>query len=240
MSPRIGLIFAPGAETTVKLLAGRAFRAPNVYELYEQNQRFEPNPLLQPERIETLELVAQRFIGGGVQLSASTFRNRLSGLISQLVDTADNNRLEFENADAIESKGMELGLEVNRGHGVTGGLSYTLQRTEDLVTRNELTNSPRHMVKPDLRVPLGFHGVVVGVDAQYMSARRTLGGNTDPAYTIANVSLMAPHIAGRFDVSAAIYNVFRANYGDPGTAANVQDIIQQDGRSFRVKTTLHY
>jgi outer membrane receptor protein involved in Fe transport len=240
LSPRVGLIYTPGNETTVKLLAGRAFRAPNVYELYEENQLFKANPLLRPEQIETLELVAQRFIGGGVQFSASTFRNRLRALISERVDVNDNNRLVFQNADAIESKGIELGLVVNRGHGMTGGLTYALQRTEDLVTRAELTNSPRHMLKSDVRVPLGYRNLVAGVDAQYMSTRRTLGGNTDAAYTIANVSLLAPHIIGQFDVSAAIYNVFGARYADPGTAANVQDIIQQDGRSFRVKTTLHY
>jgi outer membrane receptor for ferrienterochelin and colicin len=240
LSPRVGLIYTPSTATTVKLLAGRAFRAPNVYELYEENQLFKANPSLRPEQIETLELVAQRFIGGGVQLSASTFRNRLSALISQRVDLNDNNRLVFQNADAIESKGIELGLEVNRGHGVTGGLTYALQRTEDLVTRAELTNSPRHMLKSELRAPLPYWSMVAGVDAQYMSTRRTLAGKTDPAYTIANVSLLAPHIIGQFDVSAAIYNLFGATYGDPGTATNLQDIIQQDGRSFRVKTTLHY
>ena len=237
ISPRVGLIYTPSNATTVKLLAGRAFRAPNVYELYQENTLFRANPLLQPERIETLELIAQRFIGGGVQISASTFRNRLHALISQRFD---NNQLVFQNADQIESKGVELGLEVNRGHGVSGGLTYALQRTEDLSTRAELSNSPRHMVKSDLRAPLGIGGLVAGVDAQYMSTRRTLTAKTDPAYTIANVSLLAPHLAGRFDVSAAIYNVFGTKYSDPGTAANVQDIIQQDGRSLRVKTSLHF
>ncbi|HTE47985.1 MAG TPA: TonB-dependent receptor [Gemmatimonadaceae bacterium] len=240
MSPRVGLIYTPGTATTVKLLAGRAFRAPNAYELYYDNPVLKANPLLQPERIETLELVAQRLIGGGVQVSASAFRNHLSSLLSQRVDFSDNNRLEFVNADRIDSRGIEVGLEVNRGHGVTGNLTYTLQRTEDHATSAELSNSPRQMVKTELRAPLGIAGMTIGTDAQYLSSRRTLSGKIDPSYVVTNATLLAPRVFGKFDVSATLYNLFGAKYWDLGSAANVQDVIQQDGRSFRVKTTLHY
>ena len=52
----------------------------------------------------------QRMIGGVVQISASTFRNRLSALINQRVDSANNNALVFENADAIAA--MTPGVSV--------------------------------------------------------------------------------------------------------------------------------
>jgi hypothetical protein len=42
------------------------------------------------------------------------------------------------------------------------------------------------------------------------------------------------------DLSATVYNVFGTRYGDPVDANYVQDIIRQDGRSVRVKSTLHY
>jgi iron complex outermembrane receptor protein len=237
-SPRVGLVYAPGSKTTVKLLAGRAFRAPNESELHTENGVSKPNLRLQPERIETLELVAQRFIGGGVQLSASTFRNRLSALLSMRLDTTDN-LLVFENADAIKSKGIELGVEVNRGHGPTGQLSYSVQRTEDRATGVALTNSPRHMAKLQLHSPLSAH-VSAGLDAQYTSGRGTLAGSVAPAYTVTNLSLVAPRLFGQMDVSASIYNLFDARYGVPGSAVHLQDVIQQDGRSLRVKTTLHF
>lgn len=238
LSPRIGLIYTPTARTTVKVLAGRAFRAPNVYELYSDNGFFKPNPVLEPERIETMEVVAQQMIGGGVQLSASTFRNRLTSLLTQRADTSGG--LVFQNAGEIRSNGLEFGLGINRGHGPSGDLTYTLQRTEDHGTGIELTNSPRQMTKLQLRAPLGVSDATVGMDAQYMSNRTTLGGITVPAYVVTNLSLLAPRVFARFDVSATVYNLFGAVYSAPGSIEHVQDIIQQDGRSFRVKTTLHF
>jgi outer membrane receptor for ferrienterochelin and colicins len=239
-SPRLGLIYTPDAATTVKLLAGRAFRAPNEYELHYQDNVFKLNPNLGPERIETLELIAERMIGGVVQVSASTFRNRLSALINQIVDPTDSTRLIFENAGRIESRGIELGLRVNRGHGTTGEITYALQKTRDPETGIELTNSPRHMAKLELLAPLNVHNITAGVDAQYISGRQTNAGNFAPGQVITNLSLLAPLSFGRFDLSATIYNLFAVDYGIPGSDVTVQNIIPQDGRSFRVRSTLHY
>jgi outer membrane cobalamin receptor len=240
MSPRLGLIYTPDAATTVKLLAGRAFRAPNDYELHFSSVYDEPNPALKPERIQTLELIAERMIGDVVQVSASTFRNRLSGLINQRVDSAQNNRLQFLNADAIESKGIELGLRVNRGHGPTGQFTYSLQRTEDRLTGIELTNSPRQMAKFEILAPIDLRNITVGVDAQYVSGRQTIAGTMAPGEVVTNLSFLAPLAFRRFDLSATAYNLFAVKYGIPGSDEHLQNIIAQDGRSFRVQTTLHY
>jgi outer membrane receptor protein involved in Fe transport len=238
-SPRAALIYTPSSTTTFKLLAGRAFRAPNEYELQYTDFQSAANPLLQPEHIETLELIAQRLIGGGVQISASAFRNRLTDLVSQRLDPADS-LVYFENLDEIHSRGLELGLEVNRGHGLSGQLSYSFQRTEDRATGTQLTNSPEQMVQMVLRSPILGTGATAAVDAQYMSARRTLIGNDAGSHVLTNVSLFAPRTFGRFDLSASLYNVFDVRYGDPVANGFVQSTIQQDGRSFRVRTTLHY
>jgi outer membrane cobalamin receptor len=240
-SPRAALIYTPSPATTFKLLAGRAFRAPSVYELYYQSAyiKFKANPLLKPEHIETLELMAQRLIGGGVQISASAFRNRLTGLTDQRLDPADS-MLIFQNVGEAQSRGLELGLGVNRGHGITGQLSYSLQRTEDRATGIKLTNSPGQMVQLELRSPIPGSGVIAALDAQYMSERRTNAGYAGK-HALTNVSLFSPRTFGRFDLSATLYNVFGARYGDPVAADTyVQDIIQQDGRSFRVRSTVHY
>jgi outer membrane receptor for ferrienterochelin and colicin len=238
-SPRAALIYTPSSTTTFKLLAGRAFRAPNEYELQYVDFESQANPLLEPEHIETLELIAQRFIGGGVQISASAFRNRLTDLIGQRVNAADS-LLSFENLDEIHSRGVELGLNVNRGHGLTGQLSYSFQRTEDRATGIQLTNSPGQMVQMELRSPILGSGATAAVDAQYMSGRRTLIGNDARSHVLTNFSLFAPRTFGRFDLSASLYNVFDVRYGDPVANGFIQNTIQQDGRSFRVRATLHY
>ena len=238
-SPRLALIFTPTAASTFKFIAGRAFRAPNEYELYSVSPGYTSNPTLEPEHIETLELIAEHFIGGGVHISASAFRNRLTDLIEQRLDSV-NNLFVYGNQDRTPSRGLELGLEVNRGHGLTGQLSYSLQRTEDSTTDTELTNSPGQMVQLQLRSPIPGSNVIAALDAQYMGARRTVAGNTAGGHTLTNVSLFAPRTFGRFDLSASLYNIFGTRYGDPVPESFTQDVIRQDGRSFRVRTTLHY
>jgi iron complex outermembrane receptor protein len=239
VSPRVALIYDIDSATTVKALFGRAFRAPNEYELHYDNTAVEGNPDLQPERIETLELTAQRLLGPGVLISANAFRNRLDRLITQEFDLSEQ-LLAFVNAGEIESKGAEFRIAVNRGHGVTGLLSYSLQRSEDRATRTSLQNSPRHLWKLNLAVPLLGRDLTAGLDAQYVSALGTLAGNESRPYTLTNVSLLAPRLGGRLALTATAYNLFDVRYSNPGSAAHVQDTIQQDGRSFRVKTALHF
>ena len=238
-NPRLGLIYTPDRQTTVKLLAGRAFRAPNQYELHYENFQYKGNPELKPERIETLELMAERFIGGAVQLSGTIFQNRLTDLTSQLLDPADG-LFGFSNLGEIRSHGLEMGLEVDRGHGAAGRLSYSLQRTEDRATREVLTNSPEQMLQLELRSPIPGVGAIAALDAQYMSRRRTLGGNDARSHLLTNVSLFSPRTFGMFDLSASVYNIFNQRYGDPVSDGHTQDTVQQDGRSFRVRAAFHY
>jgi hypothetical protein len=96
------------------------------------------------------------------------------------------------------------------------------------------------MVQAQLRSPLLGTRATAAVDAQYMSARRTLGGNFAGSHVLTNFSLFAPRTLGSFDLSATLYNVFGTRYGDPMRDSFAQDTMQQDGRSFRVRTTLHY
>jgi outer membrane receptor for ferrienterochelin and colicin len=238
-SPRVALIYNPTGTTTFKALAGRAFRAPNEYELHYENFQYKANPTLKPENIQTLELIAQHFIGGGVQVSASAFRNQLTDLTNQHLDPVDS-LFVFENRGEIYSKGLEIGLGVNRGHGVSGQLSYSLQRTEDHATGIVLTNSPEQMVQLQLRSPILGSPLVAALDAEYMSARLTLAGNSARSHTLTNMSLLAPLTFAPFDLSATLYNVFNAKYADPVPDGYTQDVIPQDGRSIRVRATLHY
>jgi iron complex outermembrane receptor protein len=237
-TPRLGAIYNPDAATTLKLMGGRAFRAPNEYELhYAGGLGYKANPSLGPERIETLELAVERRIGGGMRLIASGFRNQITELISLQRDPADD-LVVFQNLGRIRSQGVELGLDVNRGRGPTGHVGYAYQKTTDRDTGVELTNSPNHMAKVGILVPFG--GWTTGLETQYVSDRQTLGGAEARGYTVSNLSLNLPRVIGRLETSATIYNLFGTTYGFPGSEEHVQDIIQQDGRTFRIKATLRF
>jgi hypothetical protein len=96
------------------------------------------------------------------------------------------------------------------------------------------------MAKLELLAPLDVRNITAGVDAQYVSDRHTISGGVAPGQVVTNLSLLAPLAFGRFDISATVYNLFAIKYGDPGANYQRQSTIPQDGRSFRVQTTLHY
>ena len=170
---------------------------------------------------------------------AAGFRNRITDLITLTEDPADG-RLVFLNAEAIDSDGLELGVDANRGDGVAGRLSYALQRSRDHHTGVILTNSPRHMAKLQLSAPLPGTGLSAGLDTYVMSSRRTLADDRAKGHGMTNLTLIAPRMVGRLALTATVYNVLDARYGDPGSEEHVQDIIEQDGRTFRVKASIQF
>ena len=65
------------------------------------------------------------------------------------------------------------------------------------------------------------------------SSRTTLAGSVLSPKTLANVTLIQP--AGRFfELVGTVRNLFNAEYSDPGSSANLQDSIPQNGRTFRI------
>jgi iron complex outermembrane receptor protein len=64
LTPRTGLVFLPGGESTLKLLYGGAFRAPNSYELYYYTTMQDEGLSLEPETIKTSEVVWEQNVGG--------------------------------------------------------------------------------------------------------------------------------------------------------------------------------
>jgi len=43
-----------------------------------------------------------------------------------------------------------------------------------------------------------------------------------------------------FEASVSVYNLFDYRYGDPASLEHVQDVIQQDGRNFRLKLSYRF
>ena len=84
-NPRVGLIINPLEETTVKLIYGTAFRHPNSFELYYDTGGPEfSNPNLDPEEIETYEIVLEQAISSNLQASISTFYYEIDNFINQI------------------------------------------------------------------------------------------------------------------------------------------------------------
>jgi len=93
----------------------------------------------------------------------------------------------------------------------------------------------------------------LGVEEQFTDRRKTLvAGNFAKSFFVTNLTLSSRELLKNLELSASLYNLFDCRYGDPGGAEHIQDparfkdpahpldIIQQDGRTFRVKLTYKF
>jgi len=239
VNPRGALIWHPSKKTTLKVLYGQAYRAPNTYEFSYAAPFFRVNPDLQPERVKSYELVLEQAVTSRIRLSASGFYNRIEDLISERQDPITD-ELFFENGDLAETKGGSVELEAKLPKGIKGRVSYTLQRTTDVVTGERFSNSPEHLAKLNLMFPIYRDKVFSGIELQYSSATENTRHQPTGGHLLANWTLFSRELTKNLEASFSVHNIFDKKYAYPSSPEHIQGRIPQDGRTFRLKLTYRY
>jgi outer membrane receptor for ferrienterochelin and colicins len=235
-NPRLALIYSPLKKTTFKLLYGQAFRAPNNYELYYGDHvSLEPNPKLEPESIHTTEFIWEQLVGANFQFTASGFTSHFEELISQQTDIRTG-LLVFENSDKVNTRGLEMELRGRMHSGVEGRVSYMVQRTGSGIGA-QLTDSPGHLLKANLLVPVARLRLTTGFELQYDSGRETLQADELGGYAISNVTFTSREFARGYRLSGSVYNLFNIAYSDPVGPEIAESSVRQNGREFRIQLT---
>ena len=238
--PRLALIYNPFEISTFKAIYGTAFRAPNFTEL--SDPRFQN---IQPEKIASYELDYDQQWGQHLRSSVTTFYNQMHDLI--VFDSGN-----YANVDA-NTKGVEFALENNWTNGIRCRASYSFQYTKNNTVTWQIPDSPNHLVKFDVSVPVISEKLFAGLEFEYTSSRDSLNTLTGPGdqpitvqgeqaggFAVVNFTLFSRNLLKNLDVSASIYNLLDRHYVDPASQFHLQDIIQQDGRSFRLNVTYRF
>jgi outer membrane receptor for ferrienterochelin and colicins len=234
-NPRLGLIYHLPHVTTLKLLYGTAFRAPEPFELRPDYGAFYDNNLqLKPETIRSVEGVVEQGLGAHFTLSGSVFRNWINDLISIESNPGDGHSV-YENSGRADATGVEVELDGRFVNGLQGSASYSFTNTVQPLIDQTLANSPRHLGKVGASFPLMHKRFFAAVDAQYTSTVQTLAGNIVSGFGVFNVTLLAHALTKHLDVSASVYNILDKQYFNPGRPEDTEDAIQQDGRNFQIK-----
>jgi iron complex outermembrane receptor protein len=244
-NPRLALIYNPREKSSIKLLYGSAFRAPNDYEMFYASLTQAQNLDLKPEKIKMYELVYEQYAGDHFRMTAAGYYYKITDLIGSTETVPGSGIMVFRNINEVDARGFGLELENKWANGLDGRINYTIQRTEDKFTGEPLTNSPEHLAKFNLTVPIMSEKIFAGIEEQYTSRRRTLAGNYAQGFFISNLTLFSRNMVSRLEASASVYNLFDKKYVDPGSEAPnppyaVLDTIQQDARSYRVKLTYRF
>lgn len=238
INPRAALIYTPWTNSTFKAIYGQAYRAPNAYELYYEAPGYTANPNLEPETSRSYELDYEQVLTPNLRLTSAFFYYKINDLITFREDANGNST--FGNLAGATSLGAEAGLEANWAKGWRARLSYTYADARDSETDQWLSNSPRHVAKFNFTAPLWQDKVFANLELLCLSNRRTVRGNTASGYVIANATLFSREIVKGLEFSASVYNLLDHKFGDPVSGDFLQDTIQQDGRSFRVKLTYRF
>jgi iron complex outermembrane receptor protein len=233
-TPRVGLVLLPRRQSAVKLLYGRAFRAPNSYELYYFDTMREQQLSLSPETIDTTELVWEEYIGAHVRTTASVFRYDARHLIAQhSLDDTSGDSLYFTNADRTTARGIDAEVE-GRWNVVTVRVSYENVKATDWTSGERLSNSPQHLGKVGAVFPLKPLATSLALDGRFTGERQTLYQGTTPGFALANITATTT-LSRSLDLQFGLYNALNQKYADPGAEEHLQRAIAQDGRTVRVR-----
>ena len=237
-NPRAALIYRAAEKTVLKLLYGNAFSAPDVYETSPDFGIFyDDNPKLKPERIQSLETRVEQGLGQYFQLSGGVYRNRISDLISLVLNPSDQD-FQYQNAGSAQAVGMDVEISGRATNGLQGKASFDYVDTYDeRAGHPALDNSPAPMAKLNVSIPLAGQRLFAGVEGQFLGRRLTLLQNSLSSYQVFNFTLLGHAVGKHLDVAASVFNVLDKKYFDPGRPEDPEDSIQQDGRSVRIKIT---
>lgn len=98
-NPRIGMVYQPGKNSTIKVLYGESFREPNIFELSS-------NPDLDPAELKTYELGIGHNFGGFARLNLTGYHSKIDnflGSVGSLIGTGVE-EVETQTVDGIECK----------------------------------------------------------------------------------------------------------------------------------------
>ena len=122
---------------------------------------------------------------------------------------------------------MEFELGGKWDSGLEGRLSYTLQEAKNVQTGKLLTNSPTHLPKFNLIVPLVKDKLFSGLEVLYMSRRKGLNNSRVGDVVLTNLTLFNKNVFKGWEFSASVYNLCNQKFRDPGAEEHVRTRLAQ-------------
>ncbi|MBW2345384.1 MAG: TonB-dependent receptor [Deltaproteobacteria bacterium] len=220
-SPKLGLLYKLNDRVNFRGSAGRAFRAPNLNELYTPTWMmipgipFESNPDLEPEIIWSYDLGTSIRLTDGIDFNLTVFYSKAKDLISTPITAGV---MRYENIDEVETDGFEVGLEGKILPWLTGYVNYTYTHSVNKV-EGRLGNRPLHQSNGGIRTvhELGTKTrLTASLDARYNGSMffedRMTGKKIDlDPFTVLDFNLRLD-LFDRLGIKGAVTNITNEDY----------------------------
>lgn len=226
-SPRAGVLLVPSDALGVKVLYGRAFRAPTAREWLVQVSRDEDgnndftagNPNLRPESIHTVETEVTLRPARQVTLRAAGFYSSLADEINKVTPGTPDPTLGddyYANSGGADVFGAEAQVTLTAG-AFEFDTSYSFTRATDRDNGFQQYEFPEHMAhgRVGWRVVDALRAnVLVDVIGPRTRAQWSpdAGAEDAPAYALVGAGLATDALGGRVRVDLSAYNLLDTEY----------------------------
>jgi iron complex outermembrane recepter protein len=244
-SPKLAAVYQLDKNTVIKGAIGRAFRAPNLSDMYStfgSSTIYWSNPDLKPEKVTTAEISAERKFATGTMLRATYYRSDITNLIYST--TSGINRYKL-NAGSAEVRGVDLEARQKLTTGLTAFVNATFVDT----TITENTARPDSVGK---QIPLQAKRIAnIGIEGNAGPwSGSVIGSYTGKMYSKDNNTDVVNDVPGSYDptfvVSAKVNYKISRNLTASLAIANLfdrdyfQGTSKADGRAVYAGLRLKY
>jgi outer membrane receptor protein involved in Fe transport len=222
----MAVIFTDRKFGILKGILGQAFRAPSVLELTLDNGISQiGNPELVQEKVNTAEIIYERFFRGGLRVTVSGYEGIAENLISaREVHAGDPNHPgapyldivnQYYNLDEIEFRGLEFGLEKQTRAGYSGFSNFGLQSVKDKKTGQTPPNSPRFLANFGFSAPLWKKIVRSSLLGRYVDERKAYDGQVAKSYFACDLWMHLNDMFPGLSIHAGVKNLLDSDIIDP-------------------------
>ena len=264
LNPRLAFIGKPYDGGNTKLLGGKAFRAPSVYELYynDGGTTQVASPDLSPENVLSFEVEHSHRLSPTLIGSVGAFTTRTTDLIVTAGEGTAEDPIVYQNSvSPLATAGVEATLRREWRQGWMLEAGYTRQVARFLESdelsawltfdknpeTRRVANVPEHMFSVKGAVPVLGRALTLGSRLTVESGRydrfeqqgEPAQGKTD-AFAIWDVVLSGYESRTGLRWNAGVYNAFGFRYDLPVSSELSQRTLAQRGRTLLLSAELDF
>jgi outer membrane receptor for ferrienterochelin and colicins len=254
-NPRVAAIFKPGDADVIKLVFGRAFRSPSVYEQYyndggETQIAGNDSGQLGPETSYSGELEYTHAFNQDWSGLAAVHATYIDDIIETRGEATPESPLQYANStEPVIAAGGDI--EVRRvwrqGWMFSATYGYQMIRYRDapeasLTGSTRAINAPEHLASIRGVAPIvpPFFSAAARVTLEAPRRISLAGDETSPLGVVADIVVSGDVERFGLHYAAGVYNLFDWRYGLPVSEGWPASTMPQNGRTFRVTLGVTY
>jgi outer membrane receptor protein involved in Fe transport len=241
LSPRAAVVFSLPNDTRLKLLYGRAFRAPTFAESELAIPVLDGNASVDPLHVDTIE-AALSVRRSRFRFGASLYATFLRDGIAPLGAFTTTESRPAANTAGSDLRGVEL--EVRRSFGVGNSvfLNYAYQHSEDRPSGTPMAGCPSHLGNLGASLSFGDHFRAMPLWSFRSSRPRAAGDNRaeTAGYGLISVTLRALNVHKTLSFALTAQNLLDKHYFDPSPFGGVPGDYPRPGIRVLVSATYEF